>query len=80
MAQANKERQEAFRQRKRAAGYKRKQAWVRESTDWGLWEEFIGKTEGLTAGWSGAKMTGLFKRLMLAVETEAREGESGQKE
>jgi hypothetical protein len=78
MAQANKERQEAFRQRKLAAGYKRKQAWVREGTNWGLWERFIEKAEELTAGWSETRLSGLFNRLIKAVKSET--GKEGPEE
>jgi hypothetical protein len=68
----NKERQAAYKARKRAAGYKRKEAWVREDTDWGLWERFIGKLDELTAGWGGARLSGLFGRFIRTAEAEAR--------
>jgi hypothetical protein len=77
MALANKERQEAFRQRMRASGYKRKEAWVRNGTDWSLWERLIQKTEEITAGWTGTRVAELFNGLIKAVE--ARKEEPGKK-
>ena len=85
MALTNTERQAAFKKRMYEAGYKQKQVWVPRDEAEGKkvrmrLNAFIRKIEDLTAGWSEARVSGLFKRLVKAAESEARKGEGEKKE
>jgi hypothetical protein len=79
MSLTNTERQAVFKAKMYAAGYKQKQVWVpREDTgpDGGETMDrngFIRKLDELTAGWSGAKLSELYKELVLRAESKKGE-------
>lgn len=72
----NTERQETFRERKYAAGYKQVRLWVpRDSEGKGVKDlraAFAAQFEAETAGWGKARLARLVKELLAVVKEEAK--------
>ena len=79
MALSNTEKQDAYRERMYAAGYKQKRIWVpRESEKAPVKLErqaFILKLEELTAGWSKARLSKLFAEVIGIIKQKIKEEE-----
>ena len=80
MAMTGKEKDEAYRTRMYAAGYKQMRIWVpRESESKTIKLErkmFMVRLEALTAGWSRTKLSKLFFEILKLVKEKIKEDES----
>jgi hypothetical protein len=83
MALTNAEKQRAFRERMRAAGYRQVQMWVLRKPGGELRKMdrngFVRKLDELTAGWKKSRLVQLFAVLLKAAEAEAKKEETGKK-
>jgi len=77
MAMTNNEKQEAYRERMYAAGYKQIRLWVPRGSEGKAVkmdrQAFIHKLNELTAGWSRTKLSKIFKELLLIIKKKNKE-------
>jgi hypothetical protein len=77
MAMENREKQEAYRNRMYAAGYKQIRLWVPRKSESKTIKmdrkSFILKLEELTAGWSRTKLSNTFTELLNIIKKKNKE-------
>ncbi|MDR2661843.1 MAG: hypothetical protein LBC31_02465 [Treponema sp.] len=73
----NTEKQEAYRNRKYAEGYKQVRLWVPRDSEGKDVKEvrrvFIARLDELTAGWSKTRISKLCKELLALIKTRSKE-------
>jgi hypothetical protein len=78
MAMTRKERQDAYRERMYAAGYKQMRIWVLRGSESSAEKVerrvFLRRLEALTAGWSKAKLTRFLSGVLKTVKERIKEG------